>query len=51
VWLAIAIGLSLWAERGHWFWQLVGVEVLVLAIIHPLLLQGIRVRALRPLED
>ena len=50
VWLAVAIGLSIWAERSHWFWQLVGAEVLVLAIVHPLLLRGIRVRALRPLE-
>ncbi|MBI1795446.1 MAG: hypothetical protein HYR74_00170 [Candidatus Eisenbacteria bacterium] len=38
------------AERNGVFWPMVGVEAAVLVILHPLLLRGIRVRALRTQE-
>src|SRR5439155_1420170 len=42
VWLAIFAGLAIIAEKNHWFWWLLGFEVVVLALLHPLLLHGIR---------
>jgi len=46
VWLAIFAGLAIIAEKNHWFWWLLGFEVVVLALLHPLLLHGIRARPL-----
>ena len=46
VWLAVFAGLAMAAQRFGWFWWLIGFEVVVLAILHALLLHGIRARPL-----
>ena len=43
---AFLVGAFL-ADRAGMFWVLVGVELMVLAVVHPLMLRGIRVRALK----
>ncbi len=46
VWLAVFSVLAILGDRYGWFWELIGLEAAALALIHPLLLRGIRVRAL-----
>ena len=41
----VTIGII--GDRSHWFWKLIVIEAAALAILHPLLLRGIRVRPLR----
>jgi len=50
VWLATFAGLGALAEDKGWFWHMVAVEAVVLALVHPLLLRGIRARALSRAE-
>jgi hypothetical protein len=51
IWLATFAGLGTLAQAQGWFWQMVAGEVAVIAVVHPLMLRGIRVRALRRLEE
>lgn len=44
--LAVFAGLAALADAQGWFWHMVAVEVVALALTHPLLLRGIRARAL-----
>ncbi len=44
--LAVFAGLAALADAQGWFWHMVGTEVALLALVHPLLLRGIRTRAL-----
>jgi hypothetical protein len=46
LWLAVFSVLAMLADRFHWFWPLVGIEAAALALLHPLLLRGIRIRPL-----
>jgi hypothetical protein len=45
-WLAVFAGLGALAQSKGWFWHMVVVEAAILALVHPLLLRGIRARAL-----
>jgi hypothetical protein len=45
--MAIATAIAMIAVQFHWFWQMLAVQVVLLAIVHPMLLRGIRVRPLR----
>lgn len=47
LWLVLFSVLAILGDRGGWYWQLVGLEAAALALLHPLLLRGIRVRPLR----
>ena len=38
--------LGIFGDRSHWFWRLIVVELVGLALVHALLLRGIRVRQL-----
>ena len=44
--LAVLAGLAAWAQATGWLWQMAGIELAALAILHPLMLRGIRVRTL-----
>jgi hypothetical protein len=44
--LALFAGLAALADRQGWFWQMVAAVAAVLALVHPLMLRGIRSRAL-----
>jgi hypothetical protein len=44
--LASLAGIAAWAQATGWLWQLAVIELVVLVILHPLLLRGIRVREL-----
>jgi len=44
--LAVLAGIATWAQATGWLWQLAVAELVALAILHPLLLRGIRVREL-----
>lgn len=43
----VFVTLGIIGERSQWFWNLLVIEAAVLALFHPLLLRGIRVRPLR----
>jgi ABC-2 type transport system permease protein len=43
----VFVALGIFGDRAHWFWKLIVIEVAALAVLHPLLLRGIRVRPLR----
>jgi hypothetical protein len=43
----VLVTLGILGDKYHWFWRLLLGEAVALAILHPLLLQGIRVRRLR----
>jgi ABC-2 type transport system permease protein len=47
VWNGLLLGGAFFADSRGMFWPMVGVEIAALAIVHPLLLRGIRVRTLR----
>ncbi len=42
----VFVVLGIIGDRAHWFWNLIVAEVAALAILHPLLLRGIRARRL-----
>jgi hypothetical protein len=44
--LAVFAGLAALSDAQGWFWHMVAGEVVALAIVHPLLLRGIRTRVL-----
>jgi ABC-2 type transport system permease protein len=44
--LAVLAGLAAWAQATGWLWQMAGVELAALLVLHPLLLRGIRIREL-----
>ena len=50
IWLAVFAGLGALAEAKGWFWHMVAVEAVALALVHPLLLRRIRARALSRTE-
>lgn len=43
----VFVTLGIIGERSDWLWKLMVIEAAVLALLHPLLLRGIRVRPLR----
>ena len=49
--LAVLAGVATWAQATGWLWQLALGELVVLVILHPLLLRGIRVRELSRLGE
>jgi len=50
IWLAVFAGLGALAEAKGWFWHMLAVEAVALALVHPMLLRGIRARALSRAE-
>jgi hypothetical protein len=46
VWLVSFSVLAILGDRYGWYWQMVALEVVALAVLHPLLLRGIRARPL-----
>jgi ABC-2 type transport system permease protein len=44
--LAVLAGLATVAQASGWLWQMAAIELAALAILHPLMLRGIRVRTL-----
>ena len=51
IWLALFAGLGVLAQAKGWFWHMVAVEIAVIALVHPMLLRGIRQRALNRAEE
>ncbi|MGH7730137.1 MAG: hypothetical protein ACRENJ_02700, partial [Candidatus Eiseniibacteriota bacterium] len=48
--LALFAGLGALADSQGWLWQMMAAEVALLALVHPLMLRGIRARALGRVE-